>query len=800
LNLSFVAPFLFSMKLFTILFVVICLVIPVSSLSAKEEIKYTISGYVRDSTSGEELIGVTIYIEELRSGTITNAYGFYSLTLPEENYTLTFSYLGYQPQTISVHPAIESTLNIDLAQQTVAMKELIITDTPLEANVTDVSMSKIKISAETVKKLPALFGEPDILKSIQMQPGVISAGEGTSAFFVRGGAADQNLILIDEAPVYDPSHLFGLFSVFNADVIKDSELYKGGIPAQYGGRLSSILDVRTKDGNTKKFGMSGGIGTIASRLMLEGPIKKDKSSFLVSGRRSYLDAFQRTFGKDEVKENFVFFHDFNMKLNFKPTNKDRFFLNSYYGRDSFVFGDLAKFDWGNANVSFRYNHLFSDKLFANTSVIGSNFDYQLEVQDELTWTANLQELAFKQDFSWFVNPDNEMRFGYQGTFLRFSPGRIEPASDDAIFVTTTLERMRALDHAIYVGNTQKVNDKVSLQYGLRYSLFQNVGAATIYTYDDQTDNINTQNKTAKYYESMELIKAFHNLEPRFSFRYLVNPTTSVKFSYNRMVQNIHLMSNSTVPVPFNTWQPSSPYLDPEKADQVAAGYFKNFKDNMFGFSFETYYKKMYNVVDFADHANVFFNEDLATEFRPGDSWSYGTEFFLQKHKGDLTGSLSYTWSNTKRKIPGVNQGKAFYANYHRSHVTNLLATYEVNDKWLIGGTWTYSTGRPQTMPTGWYEFDDYRPDYVSERNGYQLPDFHRLDLSATLTPRKNKNRKYNSSWVFAVYNVYNRKNAFTIYTQSVTDDEGNVADKDKKEAVMVYLFPILPSVTYNFNF
>ncbi|MFC2123411.1 carboxypeptidase-like regulatory domain-containing protein [Bacteroidota bacterium] len=783
-------------KIFIVIFL---LFLHVSPLSANEEVKLTVSGYVRDSETGEELIGVTIYIEELKSGTISNAYGFYSLTLPDGRYTIIFSYIGYHPQNVTISTGGATSLNIDLVQQTVAMEELIITDTPLGGNVTDVSMSKINISAETVKKLPALFGEPDILKSIQMMPGVISAGEGTSAFFVRGGSSDQNLILIDEAPVYEPSHLFGLFSVFNADAIKDSELYKGGIPAQYGGRLSSILDVRTKDGNSKKFGMSGGIGTIASRLMLEGPIKKDKSSFLVSGRRSYLDVFQRTFGNEAVSENFIYFHDFNVKLNFKPTNRDRFFLNTYYGRDSFIFGDDAKFDWGNANASFRYNHLFSDKLFANTSVIGSNFDYKLSVTDALKWTANLQELVFKQDFSWFVNPDNEILFGYHGTFLRFSPGRIEPESEEAIFVTTTLERLRAFDHALYIGNKQKVSDKISLEYGLRYSFFQNVGAATIYYYDDQTDNINTGNKTSVYYESLELIKDFHNLEPRFSFRYLVNPTTSLKFSYNRMVQNVHLMSNSTVPVPFNTWQPSSPYLDPEKADQVAGGYFKNFKDNMFGFSFEAYYKYMYNVVDFADHANVFFNEDLATEFRPGDSWSYGLEFFLQKHKGDLTGSASYTWSNTKRKIPGVNNGEVFYANYHRSHVMNLLATYEINDKWLIGGTWTYSTGRPQTMPTGWYELDGYRPDYVSGRNGYLLPDFHRLDLSATLTPRKNKDRRWNSSWVFAVYNVYNRKNAFTIFTRSVTDDDGNI-DRDKKEAVMVYLFPILPSVTYNFRF
>ena len=784
------------MKKLTTLIILITTI--VGRLNAQE--KLTLNGYVRDASNGEELIGVTVLIKEIGNGVITNPYGFYSITLPQGNYTVQYGYLGYKTKTETIALTGNVSLNIDLEEDVTEIQEVVITDKPLDANVTDIRMSTNQINVQQVKKLPALFGEPDIIKTIQMLPGVITAGEGTSSFYVRGGSADQNLILIDEAPIYDPSHLFGLFSVFNADVLKDSELYKGGIPSQYGGRLSSILDVRTKDGNNKKISGRAGIGSMASRLMIEGPIKKEKSSFIVSARRSYLDLFL----KAANQPNLVNFYDINAKVNFRHNNKNRFFIAGYMGRDSFSFDNTFGFDWGNKTATFRWNHLFSDRLFSNTSLIASEFDYGLELDDEaqgFEWISNLQEFTFKEDISYFINPRNELSFGYHLTYRQFLPGKIEP-SEGSIFQSTALPRDYALDHAVYIGNQQKFSDKLTVKYGLRLSYFQNIGKADVYVYEDRTDNIDIDRIDTLQFGRGETIKDFLNLEPRLSIRYMINPVSSVKASYNRMVQNTHLIASGTVPLPFNTWSPSSYYLDPQVADQVALGYFRNFKENMYEASAEVYYKDMRNVTDFADNAQLFFNPDLPTEFRQGTSWSYGLELMAQKKEGALTGFASYTLSKTERLVPDVNQGKKFLANYDRRHVFNIAATYELNEKWTFGSNFTYSTGRPMTVPSGVYEYGDgYFADYYTERNSYQLPDFHRLDFSATLTPRKNANRKWKSSWVFSIYNVYSRKNPFSIYTRVTQDQEGNtIGDGTTKEARMIYLFPILPSVTYNIDF
>jgi len=761
--------------------------------------KYTINGYVRDHQNGEELIGATVYLKELGTGVVTNAYGFYSLTIPPGSYTLVYRFVGYQDIQERIELNENISLNIDLPAEALLLEDLVVTAEKEDMNVSEISMSLDKIDVKQVKSLPALFGEPDIIKMVQMQPGVISVAEGTSGYFVRGGSADQNLVLIDEAPVYDPSHFFGLFSVFNADVIKGTELYKGGIPAQFGGRLSSILDVRTKDGNNKRLSGSAGIGSLASRIMLEGPIKKEHSSFLLSGRRSYIDLFMQ--GDNDTK---VYFYDANAKINWRKNNNNRFFVAAYLGRDVQQFGDDGKFSWGNATGTFRWNHLFNERMFSNTTLIFSKFDYGLELFDPiegLEWTASLQEGSFKQDFSYFINPENELSFGYHGSLRRFDPGVITPNSDQSIYKTFQLEKMYALDHALYLGNQQQVGDRLILQYGLRYSIFQNTGPATVYEYRDPKDNVNIEIIDSTEYGSLETIKTFHNLEPRFSARYLVNPKSSMKFSYNRMVQNIHLMSNATVSLPFNTWSPSGPYLSPQLSDQLALGYFRNFQDNTYEFSVEGYYKWMENLTDFADNANVFFNRNLAVEFRTGESNSYGLEFLLKKNKGPLTGFLAYTWSKTERTVEDVNHGRAFYANYDRRHNVSLVGTYQLNDKWTVGGSFVYNTGRPITLPVGRYEFDSYNVDYYSARNEYRLPDFHRLDLSATLYPRKNKNRRFKASWVFSIYNVYDRRNPFTVYTRTKQDDDGNIiGDGSEKEARLVSLFPILPSVTYNIKF
>ncbi len=762
--------------------------------------KFTINGYVKDAENGEELIGATVVVKELGTGTITNVYGFYAVSMPAGTYTVQYSFIGYQTVEQTFELKQNTEWNVELPIAATQMQEVVITDKPIDANVTDIKMSKNDLDIKQVKKLPALFGEADIIKTVQLLPGVITAGEGTSSFFVRGGSADQNLILIDEAPVYDPSHLFGLFSVFNADVIKESELYRGGIPSRFGGRLSSILEVRTKDGNNKNFGGSAGLGLLASRLMLEGPIKKDKSSFIVSARRSYVDLLL----KAANQENTVTFYDINAKVNWKHNNNNRFFLALYAGRDVFNFDDIFGFDWGNTTGTFRWNHLFNDRLFSNTSLIASNFDYKLGLNDDaqgFDWLSNLQELSLKQDFNYFANASNELEFGYHVTYRRFSPGIIKPTSDNSLFTENELDKMYALDHAFYLGNQQKISDRLTIKYGVRLSIFQNIGQQDVYTYVDPKDNIDPTRVDTISYKAFETIKSYVNLEPRFSARYILNANSSVKMSYNRMVQNTHLISSGTVPIPFNTWSPSNTYLEPQLADQVAFGYFKNVQDNTIELSAEVYYKDIQNVTDFADNAQLFFNKDLTTEYRQGDSWSYGLELMAQKKEGAVTGFVSYTWSKTEREIPGVNNNRAFLANYDRRHVLNAVATYDLDDRWSFGTNFTYSTGRPITVPAGKYDYGHYQVDYITERNGYLLPAFHRLDLSATYESRKNANRKWKGSWVFSIYNVYSRKNAFTIYTRVRQDEDGNViGDGTEKEARQVSLFPILPSVTYNIRF
>lgn len=769
-------------------------------LTSQAQQKYTLNGYVKDALNGEELIGATVFITQLQSGAATNPYGFYSLTVPAGTYEVTFSFIGYKTQVITLDITSDQSKNIELAGEATVIQEIVVTDRPIDENVTAVQMSRNRLDMNQVRKLPALFGEVDIIKNIQMLPGVISAGEGTSSFFVRGGSADQNLILIDEAPIYDPSHLFGLFSVFNADVIKDSELYKGGIPSRFGGRLSSILEVRTKDGNNKNLGVSGGIGTMASRVMVEGPFRKEKSSFIVSARRSYVDLFLRATDQD----NIVYFYDVNAKASWRYNNNNRFYVAFYNGRDIFRFQDDFGFGWGNATGTFRWNHLFNERLFSNTSLILSNFDYKLEVNDPvqgLEWISNLQELSLKNDLTYYINLNNELSFGYHLTGRRFSPGKISPNTDGSIFQTLELSHMYALDHALYISNKQRMNDKIFLDYGLRLSIFQNVGEGDVYLYDNPQDNTIITRTDTIHYDALESIKTYVNVEPRLALLYILRPDQSIKVSYNRMVQNTHLISSGTVPIPFNTWNPSGYYLKPQIADQVAIGYFRNLNENMFEASVESYYKNMKNVTDFADNAAIFFNEDLSTEYRQGKSWSYGAEFMLNKKEGSLTGMVSYTWSKTMREIPGVNLGEAFKANYDRRNVLNVNAAYDLSDSWSFGANFSYSTGRPITLPAGKYEFDGYNPDVITERNGYLLPAYHRMDVSATFSPKKNKKRKWQGQWVFSIYNVYNRQNPFTIYTRTKQDDEGNIiGDGTEKEARLVYLFPILPSITYNFKF
>ncbi len=763
--------------------------------------KFTISGYLRDATNGEELIGVTVQVQGSSQGTVSNAYGFYSLTLLPGSGTLQFSYIGYKSQTFDFLLDQNISYNSELTPVATQMEEVVISGERIDANVTDIQMSHRKIDVGQVRKLPTFLGETDIIKTIQMQPGVVMAGEGTSSFFVRGGSGDQNLILIDEAPIYDPSHLFGLFSIFNSDVIKEAELYKGGIPARFGGRLSSILEVRTKDGNNKETTGSGGIGTLASRLAIEGPLRKDKSSFIVSARRSYVDGFLKLANN----ENSVYFYDVNAKVSWKYGNKNRLFAAFYSGRDKFSISNNFGFGWGNQTATLRWNHLFNNRLFSNASLIVSNFDYRLKINDPVQgfdWTSNLQQASLNNDLSYYINPQHELNFGYHLSGRRFSPGKITPTTSTSAFQELDQQKMYALDHAVYLDYKQKPFEKIAITYGLRLSVFQNIGKSDVIIYADPTDNVNIVRTDTLHYKSAQTIKAYIKLEPRFSFLWQLNTVSSLKASYNRMVQNTHLITSGTVPLPFNTWSPSNYYLRPQVADQFALGYFRNFKNNQYEFSSELFYKSIDNITDFADNAQLFFNNDLATEYRQGTSLAYGLELMGEKKQGNLTGFLSYTLSKATRNIPGVNQDQTFAANYDRRNVINVAVVYERSDRWSFGSTFNYSTGRPITLPGGRYQFDIYNVSYITSRNGYRLPDFHRLDLSATWNPKsKRETRRWKSQWIFSVYNVYNRKNPFTIYTRTKEDGNGNiVGDGTQKEAVLIYLFPVLPSVTYNFKF
>ncbi|SKC86226.1 TonB-dependent receptor [Ohtaekwangia koreensis] len=781
------------------IFIVVTLAL-VSSMARSQD-KVTLNGYVKDTDNGEELIGVTVYIPELKAGTATNAYGFYSITVPKGKYEVQYSFVGYTSQSVSITLDADVSRNIELGGVAQIMNEVEISERPIDENVIAVQMSKNTLNMSQVKKLPTLFGEVDIIKNVQALPGVISAGEGTSAFFVRGGGGDQNLILIDEAPIYDASHLGGLVSVFNADVIKESELYKGGIPSRFGGRLSSILEVRTIDGNNKRLGVTAGIGTMASRVMIEAPLKKDKSSFILSGRTSNLGLYLTA----ADTENKINFYDLNAKINWRANNKNRFFLSGYTGRDNISFsgGDIG-FGWGNSTATFRWNHLFNERLFSNTTLIASNFDYSFEIKDPIQgfkWTSSLQEVSLKNDLTYFINVNNEFTFGYHLSGRRFSPALVEPNSDESMFERTEFDKMYALDHGIYISNQRRITEALTLDVGLRLSIFQNMGPGKVYLYEDPKDNADPTRIDSMDYKSWETVKTYINLEPRLGIRYSLSDDKSIKLSYNRMVQNTHLIAAGTVPLPFNTWSPSGYYLKPQIADQIALGYFQNLKDNMYEASVEVYYKDAQNITDFADNAEIQLNKNLTTEYRQGDAWSYGAEFMVNKKEGRLTGMVSYTWSKALRQIEGVNQGREYAANYDRRNVVNMNAAFELNDKWTFGGAFTYSTGRPTTVPSAKYEYGSYLPDAVTERNGYRLPAFHRLDLSATLNPRKNANRKWKGQWIFSIYNVYSRKNAFTLYTRTKQDSDGNIiGDGTEKEARMVYLFPFMPSVTYNIKF
>ncbi len=774
--------------------------------------QYTISGYINDVSNGEALIGATVSLREKPgTGTVTNVYGFYSLTLPQDSYTVNYSYLGFQTQSTQFTLSADTTISMELGDDEVELQEIIISADRPEDNFQDVKMSREELKIEKIKSLPALFGEVDVLRTVQLLPGVQSAGEGTTGLFVRGGSADQNLVLLDEATVFNPSHFLGFFSVFNPDAIKNLELYKGGIPARFGGRLSSILDIQMKEGNNKKFNVSGGIGSISSRLTVEGPIKKNQSSFILSGSRTYADVFLKLSNNEDINNNTLYFYDFNAKANYQFNEKHKLFISGYFGRDRFGIADEFGLNWGNATATTRWNYLISDKLFLNTTFIYSNFDYGFEIDTEVaefTWTSKLREMSGKLDFNFFANPKNSIDFGYSVQLHKFAPPSIIP-SGDTNFAPLILDDKFALEQAVYVSNQQQLTDRVSLEYGLRYSVFQQIGPGKVFIYEEGKPLSDETIVDTEEYSTGESIQFYHGLEPRFSARYLVGNRSSIKTSYNRMRQYLQVASNATAGLPIDRWIPADRYVKPLIGDQIAAGYFRNLASNTLEASVEVYYKWMQNVIDFKSGADILLNNNIETEISAGKGWAYGAEFLLRKNVGKTTGWVSYTLSRTRRQIDGINNGKSYNARYDRIHDISLVVSHQLNKRLTLSGTWVYSTGLAVSLPSGRYPLDGQSVPYYDPygRNAHRMPDFHRLDLSAVLDGKPKEGRRWNSSWSFSVYNAYAQKNPFIITFEDLyNEDTGFDLEGDdtiesvRPAAIKTYLFSIIPSVTYNFKF
>ena len=759
----------------------------------------TLSGYLKDKANGEALIGATVYVPKLKTGVITNAYGFYSLSVQQGIYTVNFSYIGFQTQSPVIDLNASKQLNILLEEDSKQIAEVVVTAEKKNMNVESLQMSMEKVQVKMIKKLPSFMGEVDIIKSITLLPGIQNGGEGSSGLYVRGGGPDENLMLLDEAPVYNASHLLGFFSVFNSDAINDIQVFKGGIPAEYGGKASAVIDIRMKDGNSQKLGISGGIGNISSRLTVEGPIIKDKWSFIVSGRRTYADYLGKLIGLEQLKNNQLYFYDLNLKTSAQINDKNRIYLSAYTGDDYFKSGSSIYMRWGNLTSTARWNHLFSNKLFSNTSLIFSRYNYSLGVPssgaDQFDWTSQISDYNFKEDVSWYLNPNNKLTLGFNTIYHHFDPGQVS-ASKGSYFSDLKLTNYNALDNSLYVSNEQTIGPKLSLRYGLRYSYFQQIGEGKVTEYQNPEAPKSNEVTGVKKYNSGQLISpGYYNLEPRMAIKFMLDENSSVKASYNRMAQNLHLISNTNSPTPLDIWLPSNTYIKPLIANQVGLGYFRNLKNNMFETSAEVYYKKMKNVIDYIDGAQLFLKENLETELLHGSGYAYGLEIYAKKQEGRLTGWLSYTLSKSMRKIPGINNGNAYPSSYDRTHNISLVASYELARRLNISSTWVFSTGNPTSYPIAKYDIQGNTIYFYADRNSNRIPDYHRLDVSLTYDFRKNDNRKYKQSLNFSIYNVYARRNAYSV-TFRQNEDKPNVSDATRLSIIGT----MIPSVTYNFNF
>jgi TonB dependent receptor/CarboxypepD_reg-like domain/TonB-dependent Receptor Plug Domain len=769
--------------------VMIMIMMLASSLSAQTETvrkKYTISGHVKDSKTGEAMIGATIMLNELpQTGTISNAYGFFSLTIPEGTYTVTVRFMGYTPFSRLISMNRNARIDIELEEKGVEQKAVVVTGEKKDENIKEIQMGMEKLDVKSIQDIPVLFGEKDVIKTVQLLPGVKSGGDGNTGFYVRGGAADQNLILLDEANVYSASHFLGFFSVFNSDAIKDVTLYKGEMPSEYGGRLSSVLDIKMKDGNTKDFGVNGGIGLIASRLSVEGPIVSDKGSFSISGRRTYLDLFLKLSSDSSVNRVRLYFYDLNAKANYQLGENDRIYLSGYFGKDVLGFGNTFGIDWGNTTATFRWNHLFNEKIFSNTSLIYSTYDYTVIANlngNNLNLISKIKDEGVKQDFQYFFDSENGVKFGLNSIYHAIVPGTATFA-DSARTSTLELTNKYSWENAFYVSHDYKLSPIISVQYGVRFSFFSVLGPGVFYTYDSKGDRVDSL-----AYGSGKFIKTYFNLEPRIALNYILDDEGSLKASYGRTTQNLHLLSTSTTSNPTDIWIPNSNNVQPEIADQVSLGYFRNFEDNSYEFSAETYYKLLRNQIDYKDGAQIGVNENVESQLLFGSGRAYGLELFLKKKYGRLNGWIGYTLSRTELKFAEINNGNYYPAHQDRTHDISIVGIYQLSDKWTFSATWVYYTGNAVTFPSGKYRVVEYdEVNYFTERNGYRMPAYHRLDLGATWQGER-------SSWTFSLYNAYGRENAYSIRFQKDPNDPA------KTQAVQTALFKFVPSITYNFRF
>ncbi|MBA3663535.1 MAG: TonB-dependent receptor [Bacteroidetes bacterium] len=765
--------------------------------------KFTISGYLKDAKNGEALIGATIYKQGSQLGASANEYGFFSLTLPKGEHIIATSLIGYKTYTFALTLDQNISRSFELSEEDRQLEEVVITAEQEDKNIKSVEMGTAKLDIKQINKIPALLGEVDIIRAIQLLPGVTTVGEGASGFNVRGGNIDQNLILLDEAPVYNSSHLFGFFSVFNPDAVKDVKLIKGGIPAQYGGRVSSILDIRMKEGNSKKMEVHGGVGTIFSRLSIEAPIIKDKMSFIIAGRRSYIDALVKPFLKSSnaLKKSDFYFYDLTAKINYRINDKNTVFASGYFGRDVFgasVFG----FNWGNATGTLRWNHVFNSKLFMNISSFYSNYNYYLEFKLEqlnqsFKWKSNIINYSVKPDFTYYANSKNTIRFGMQALMYDFLPYNATGQFESGSSVTFKSAKRYGIEYSVYAGNEQKLRPRLTIEYGLRVSMYEYVGKGKAYYYRDTIANEPQPLNSTQKFSNGENIKSYVNPEPRFSMNYRINSLSSVKASYNRMAQYLQLISNTAASTPLDVYTIASNNLKPLLADQGSVGYFRNFKDNMFETSVEVYYKYLQNQLDYIDNADLFINEQVEGQLLQGLGRAYGAEFYIKKNKGKLNGWISYTLSKTERLVRGISNDNWFFSRYDRTHCLNTSVNYDLTKRWNVSANFVFLSGTPATFPNSKIQIQNYNIPYntTGVRNNYRITPYHRLDFGATYNFKKNETRRYQQSIVFSIYNVYNRRNAFSVYFRTTA------GDPNQTEAVRFSVIgSIVPAVTYNFNF